>query len=185
MELTDSNLGPDVDAIQMDYHKGSFIINYNDILYMYNLDKSTWTQKAISGKRKTNLTDYTQCLYKDTLYMIMGWDILEELPSSSIFKINLSNENYEAKEIPITNKDIAEWTLGYKCRDSFVYLFGGGSHMDGHFNSLSKLDLSQPELKFEILNTNMKVPTARQGHAMEVYNDKLYIFGGVDSNGER
>jgi hypothetical protein len=24
----------------------------------------------------------------------------------------------------------------------------------------------------------MEVPTARRGHAMEVYNDKLYIYGG-------
>jgi hypothetical protein len=169
----------------MDYYNGSFIIHHNDILYIYSLDKSTWTQKEMPGKIETNLTYYTQCLYKDTLYLIMGWDALENKGSYSIFKIDLSNENYEAQEIPVSNIDIAGWALGYKCKDNLVYLFGGGSLLDGYFNSLSILDLAKPELKFEILNTNMKVPKARQGHAMEVYDDKIYIFGGVDSNDKR
>jgi hypothetical protein len=31
----------------------------------------------------------------------------------------------------------------------------------------------------------MNILTARKGHAMEAYDDKLYIFGGVDANQKR
>ena len=66
-----------------------------------------------------------------------------------------------------------------------MYLFGGSSVYDGYFNNLSILDLSQEDLKFEVLNKAMNVPTARRGHAMQAYDDKLYIFGGVDGDNKR
>jgi hypothetical protein len=64
-------------------------------------------------------------------------------------------------------------------------VFGGSSVYDGYFNNLSILDLSQQDLEFKVFNQAMNVPTARKGHAMEAYDDKLYIFGGVDGNRKR
>jgi hypothetical protein len=98
---------------------------------------------------------------------------------------DLSKDNYEAEEIPIYNKGVAEFLFGYDCVDNLVYLFGGGSNNDGYFNNLSIIDLSQNELKFQLFNTAIDVPTARRAHAVEAYNDKLYIFGGVDGNKKR
>jgi hypothetical protein len=63
-----------------------------------------------------------------------------------------------------------------------VYLFGG-SNKAGYSNNLSLLDLSEKDLEFQILSRRINVPTARKGHAMEAYDDKLYIFGGVDGDG--
>jgi hypothetical protein len=116
----------------------------------------------------------------------MGWDSSIAGKSEKIFRIDLSNDNSEFEEITISNqKNVAEWLFGYDCKDNLVYLFGGGSLDDGYFNNLSILDLSQKELEFKFLNQDMNVPTARKGHAMEAYDDKLYIFGGVDGNKKR
>jgi hypothetical protein len=115
----------------------------------------------------------------------MGWDDNIEETSFFIYKIDLSYENYSAEQIPISNEGVAEWLFGYDCVNNRVYLFGGGSNADGFFNSLSILDLSQSKLEFQLLNEDMNVPTARKGHAMEAYNDKIYIFGGVDGNKKR
>jgi N-acetylneuraminic acid mutarotase len=65
-----------------------------------------------------------------------------------------------------------------------LFQFGGGT-TDGEFNNLYVLDLSFQHLEFENLSEHLKVPTARKGHDMETYNDKLYIFGGVDSKKNR
>jgi hypothetical protein len=115
----------------------------------------------------------------------MGWDDIIVNSSFYIYKIDLSNENYNTEEIPISNKGVAELLFGYDCVDNLIYLFGGGTNLDGFINSFSIIDLSQPKLEFQILSNPMDVPTGRRGHAMEAYNDILYIFGGVDSNGKR
>jgi hypothetical protein len=66
-----------------------------------------------------------------------------------------------------------------------VFVFGGETFGRGNYNSLSVLNLDHSKLEFQNLSDKLTVPTARRGHAMEVYNDKLYIFGGVDISGNR
>ncbi len=128
---------------------------------------------------------HNQCIYEDSLYLIMGLDIISYRQSTTIYKIDLSNEIYELQEISISKEGMAEYTSGYDCIDNQVYIFGGDSLYDGYFNNLSILDLSSQDLEFQIITKNMNVPTARRGHAMQAYNDKLYIFGGVDGNKKR
>jgi hypothetical protein len=169
----------------MNYYDSSLLIYSEEVLYSYSLITNTWTHKVSLSQRKTQLIDYSQCIYKDTLYLIMGWDNLLASATHSIFKINLKNENYEVNEVPISNEGVAEWLFGYNCVDNIVYQFGGGSTEEGYFNSLFIFDLDQTIPEFKILNENKNVPRARRGHGMEIYDDKIYIFGGVDSNGER
>ena len=169
----------------MDYYKGSLYIYSEDLLYIYNLYDNTWTNLKDLGKESTKLIDYAQCIYGDVLYLIMGWSDSVGDASRKIYSINLSNYSYEFQEISVPNEGSAEFLFGYDYKYNLVYLFGGGSTDNGYFNNLSILDLSQLHYKFKILNEDMNTPTARKGHAMEAYNDKIYIFGGVDGNKKR
>lgn len=63
-------------------------------------------------------------------------------------------------------------------------MFGGDSWA-GFYNSLVTLDLDNITSQFNILSRTMETPSPRRGHAMEAYNDELYIFGGVDRYGDR
>jgi hypothetical protein len=53
----------------------------------------------------------------------MGWDNVQQ-SSSSILKIDVLNENYEAHEILILNEGIAGLGFGYGFKDNLVYLWG-------------------------------------------------------------
>ena len=155
-----------------------------DLLYIYDLNANIWTSRMPLGKEYTILIDYAQCIYNDALYLIMGWDDNIFGASEKIYRIDLFNDRYDSQQISISNEGIADYTFGYDCKDNLVYLFGGDSD-SGYFNNLSILDLSQQDLEFKVFNKAMNVPTARKGHAMEAYDDKLYIFGGVDADKKR
>jgi hypothetical protein len=72
--------------------------------------------------------------------------------------------------------------MGYLCKDNLIYFFGGG-YSQGNQNSLAVIDLGNRELRVSPLSKNHSTPIARGGHAMEVYNNELYLFGGKDSQG--
>jgi hypothetical protein len=169
----------------MSYYNGSLYIYARNLLYIYDLNSNEWTNRMPLGKEYTWLIDYAQCIYEGVLYLIMGWDDSINGASEKIFSIDLSNNSYGFEEIIISDKGIAEFTFGYDCKDNLVYLFGGSSVYNGYFNNISILDLSQKDFRFNLLNESINVPTARRGHAMEAYDDRLYIFGGVDGNNKR
>jgi hypothetical protein len=169
----------------MDYYKGSLYIYSIDLLYIYDLNANVWTSRKPLGKEYTILIDYAQCIYNDALYLILGWDDNIGGASEKIYRIDLSSDKNEFEEILVSKEVIAEYTFGYDCKNNLGYLFGGGSDYNGYSNNFSVLDLSQQDLEFKVFNQAMNVPTARKGHAMEAYDDKLYIFGGVDADKKR
>jgi hypothetical protein len=169
----------------MDYYKGSLYINSRNYLYIYNLETNVWTREKSSENQDIHLIDYIQCVYNDNLYLILGWELASYTSSNQVYKIDLSSERYELVKISILTEGIPEDMFGYDCADNLLFQFGGGTTTDGEFNNLSVLDLSFQDLEFENLSEHSKVPTARKGHAMEAYDDKLYIFGGVDSKRNR
>jgi N-acetylneuraminic acid mutarotase len=169
----------------MDYYKGSLYFYSGEFLYIYSLKDNIWTSRMPLGKEYTMLIAYAQCVYNDALYLILGWDDNIGGASEKIYRIDLSSDKNEFEEIFISNEGIADYTFGYDCKDNLVYLFGGSSVDYGYFNNLSILDLSQQDLEFKVFNKAMNVPTARKGHAMQAYDDKLYIFGGVDADKKR
>jgi hypothetical protein len=169
----------------MDYYDGSLYIYSGNTLYIYSLEANLWTEADTSGDYDTLLTDYAQCIYDDSIYLILGWDDVKGEPSQTIYRIDLLDEEYLFEEIPIEYEDAVDSLMGFACNDTLAYIFGGSKEIDGFSNNLSILDLSQEDMEFEILSDLFIVPTARRGHAMEVYDDKLYIFGGVDDTKER
>jgi hypothetical protein len=169
----------------MSYYKGSLYIYSIDLLYIYDLNANVWTSRKPLGKEYTILMDYAQCVYNDTLYLILGWDNYIPGSSEKIYRIDLSSDRNEFEEILVSKEGIAEYTFGYGCKNNLVYLFGGDSTYDGYSNNLSILDLSKQDLEFKVFNQAMNVPTARKGHAMQAYDDRLYIFGGVDADKKR
>jgi hypothetical protein len=169
----------------MSYYKGSLYIYSIDLLYIYDLNANVWSTRMPLGKEYTILFDYAQCIYDGALYLIFGWDDNIVGASDKIYRIDLSSDRNEFEEIFISIEGIAKLTFGYGCNNNLVYLFGGNSVYDGYFNNFSVLDLSQKELELKFFNKAMNVPTARKGHVMEVYDDKLYIFGGVDQDKKR
>ncbi len=74
------------------------------IIFIYNLDTNTWSKKVSLRIIDRILLDNAQFIYKDTLYMVMGYKEENGMPNRSIFKIDLSNNNYETQKISISNR---------------------------------------------------------------------------------
>jgi hypothetical protein len=57
-----------------------------------------------------------------------------------------------------------------------VYVFGG-KDAENRLKDLWVFSLT--ELKYKELDANGDVPSSRNGHTMEYYDGKLYMFGGI------
>lgn len=147
-------------------------------LYKYDLNSGEWVKILPTGKQVEFMYNNGMCIYKDFLYSVLGlWQ-----SSNYIHKINLAFGNYELEEIFIDRMGLGNSWYGYFCNDNLMYLFGGAD-ASGKFNTLSLLDFDQYPLKFQTISKNMKTPTARSGHGMEVFDNVLYIYGGMTNGG--
>jgi hypothetical protein len=168
----------------MEYYNGSLFLFKGTTVFVYDLNSEKWSKIETANEVIDRVRDSAQCFYKEKLYSILGRDSITGNKISSIYIMDLSNDEYELKELVIDLQYIAEDTFGYTCKHGILYMFGGYT-TSGDLNSLAILDLNQPNLKFELLSKPINVPTSRRGHAMEVYDDQLYIFGGVDGLGNK
>lgn len=182
--MPSSGSPPETQNQRMDYYNGSLYLFTGTFIYKYDLETGFWIANELSGIKLNSISDNAICMNDGYLYSIAGWDRELKVPIYSIYKTNLSSETYEIQEISIEKVNIAEWSSGYVCKDNLMYVFGGGS-LTGYYNNLSVLDLNQSLPKLTELSKQIKIPTARLGHGMEVYNDDLYIFGGLDKDGNR
>jgi hypothetical protein len=106
-KLTDYESGAEVAGEKIYYYNGSFYLHSQDFLYIHNPYAKLSTQTTTKGIKYTLLIDFPQCIYNDSLYLIIWWDDIIEGTSFSIYKIDLSDENYSFKKIPISNKGVA------------------------------------------------------------------------------
>lgn len=172
----------------MEYYNGSLLIFTGEYLYKFEIESKTWNRFELSGKKLSPINSYGLCIYKDSLYSVFGWDIEVSKDESSIYKVDLKTGNYQVEEIEIDKDGIGSWSYGYDCNDNIMYMFGGASMneiLTEYFNSLVVYDLDNPTAPITNLSPNMKLPTPRRGHAMEVYNDELYILGGINGSGNK
>lgn len=169
----------------MKYYKG-FLYIWGDYtsqhkpLYKYDLATGIWISIQPLGKQIGLTVNYGLCIYQDYLYSVLGsWT-----SSHSIYRINLISGNYELEELIIDKSGLGDSGYGYDCTDNMMYLFGG-TDGTGQFNTLSSLDFDRFPLKFNILSINMNTPTPRSNHAIEVYDNNLYIYGGITNGGSQ
>jgi N-acetylneuraminic acid mutarotase len=183
-ELESRGTIPDTSRYKMEYYNGSLYLFAGSTIFIYDLNMENWSKIETSNEVLDSIILSAQCFYKQRLYNFMGWDYLTGYQISSMYMMDLSNDKYEVKELLINLQYLALNSFGYTCINGILYLFGGFTE-NGYSNSLAVLDLSQSNLKLEILSEDMNVPTPRLGHAMEVYNDQLYIFGGADADSNK
>jgi hypothetical protein len=173
---------------RIEYYNGSILMFTGDYFYKFEIESKSWNRFDLSGIKVNPINSYGVCIYKDSLYSIFGWDVALSKDVSSIYKVDLSTGNYKVEEIEIDDTEIGNWSFGYACIDNMMYIFGGASmneKLTEYYNSLVVYNLESPTIPMAKLSHNMKVPTPRRGHAMEVYNEELYILGGINSNGNK
>ena len=159
---------------------GGIISTIISEMYVYDIEEQYWRTLDIKGKKENASLVYGFCTYENSLYVVNGFDRQKVLGYKAIKRLDL--EILEWEKYDVGEDDIAFGGFGYVCDGSMVYLFAGFS-IDLTFNNLWSLDLSAQKLKWNLLGKSTRVPTARSSHAMQVYDDKLFILGGRDKYG--
>ncbi len=149
-------------------------------LYRYEIDTGIWTKIQPSGEETGFAFKYALCIYNNQLYSVLG--AFE--PAQSVIKIDLASQNYNLERNWIDTRDMGDTGMGYYCDANLIYMFGGNAGNEDH-NSLTVLDFEKYPFQFKFLSKDMKLPSARRGHAMEVYDDRLYIYGGTSDSGSK
>jgi N-acetylneuraminic acid mutarotase len=153
-------------------------------LYRYDIETKVWSVTEVSGEGPKYIAGGGMCTYKESLYIINGYDEVSELFTSRIYRLNLDGEDKQFEFVGSTDENSPKAAFGFACRENMVYLFAG-QHANGYTNRLMTIDLDRPESSNTVLSSSITVPTARYGHGMTVYDEKLYIFGGVDKYGNK
>lgn len=180
---------PIADNSRLAYYDGSLYLwgtykEYNSIkgeLFRYDLSSESWSIVETLSDDISYIQGHGMFTYNTDLYIINGYELRTGEFHNRIHHLNLDAENkvWEEATNPEVNRNKA--AFAYVCEGDILYMFGGLSK-EGQTNQLLEINLKLIEESTE-LSKSMRVPTARYGHSMEVYNDKLYIFGGVDKYG--
>ena len=159
------------------YIWGSVDINRESVaeLYRYDISTSTWSILEISGDKIQRLNSHGICAYEESLYVLYGYDTNTENFSNQVSRIDLSREDKGWENLYDLSIDMFPGAFGYVCNQNIVYVYSGLS-ATGYRNELVMIDLKESEQRISVLSKSMNVPTARYGHAMSVYNEKLYIW---------
>lgn len=152
-------------------------------LYKYDLISSTWSIIQISGPSPDYLQAHGQCVYNQSLYLIHGYYTYKGYHSTKIYSVDLDSYDKSWEVFESAAGDLKSGAYGFICNQYNLYIFGEFT-FEGLRNQLIKFPFTSNEGGVTNLSNAMTVPTPRQGHSMEVYDDKLYILGGRDREGK-
>jgi N-acetylneuraminic acid mutarotase len=147
---------------------------FND-LHIFNIGVQNWALVNTSGAPPSPRTDHTVCVFERYLYVFAGYDGKNRF--NDLHQINLESAEWHKMEptgqVPITRFGHTAVT---NCDN--MYIFGG---WDGH-DTLDDLYMYSfvSNIWYEIRRTCGASPNQRYRHSCVVYENSLFIFGGVD-----
>ncbi len=169
---------------------GSLDVN----LYKFDLLTSEWSVVSmLTSERPYGRIMGGSAIVGSYYYIIGGYcnDLYHDIPD--IWRVDLSiyptSWEYINMEHDPYYEHLARDGFGYAFSDSKVFIFGGWTY-NGIKNDLLELDPSKVyegvlPFQWKIMSELAVIPTARVGHAMEVYNENLYILGGKNKQGKK
>jgi N-acetylneuraminic acid mutarotase len=180
-----AGIPPRVEGSKMVYKDGSLYIwgsvednKYLSDMHKFEISSKTWSKVEVSNKAPIYTAGYGMCVYKEHAYVINGYDETAQKFENKINRINLDNHQKEWELFDTTDEYLPKAAFGFACNEDAVYLFAG-QYIRGNYNILMKVSLEKSQSRSIVLSRPLTVPTARYGHAMTVYDEKLYILGGV------
>jgi hypothetical protein len=181
----------------VEYYNGSIYIfggyyPYDDdanVLLYYDIDNRTWSSASLSTKINSKTIGSVSCVYNDYFYYILGLD-LEAGFIQSMWRVSLKNPSISEK-LEFTNADenvYRSYSSKY-CKDGTLYVFGGFNY-NMQMNDINTLNLSNiytddDKYIWKRLSRDMDVPTPRLGHAMDLYDGNIFIYGGRNKEGNK
>jgi N-acetylneuraminic acid mutarotase len=155
---------------------------FNDF-YEFQLDTKIWRKLETSGVPSDRM-GHCSVIWNDKLYIFGGWrpdfsaSYLDE-----IFQFDFTQNLWTKVEFKTKLKQLNRCYHSGDIYNNSLYIFGGWNG----FYRLNELLLFAFELNSmkRISSSSGNVPCGRSGHSSVIYDDYLYIYGGMNQEGER
>jgi hypothetical protein len=124
------------------------------------------------------------------MYVVLGYNHEDHKNLKTIWRIDLTVPvTWEELDYSEVDLNIFRSNFGHFSQKGTLYMFGGYT-LSGFKNDLAVLNLGkhyidEDKLAWKILSKDMNVPTPRLGHAMDIYDGNIYIFGGKGKEGKK
>lgn len=168
-------------------HGGRFgNLPLDDDVWRFDVHQNSWQQLKTTGCKPPSLQEHTLLEYNDQLYLF-GGQVSASNNENSFWRLDLSNNEWQSLSMK-SNKFGAY--LGPTNRRghsaiiyaSSMYIYGGFEDFRGSSGQLWEFNLitQRWELK-NLSSTSACHPEPRHSHSAIVYNDNMYIYGGLSN----
>jgi hypothetical protein len=136
-------------SANIEYHNGSIYMYGGYIgalqgsreLYKYDIASKTWSIVPIPTEKPPALSGFMTCVYKDYLYIALGFKIQERKNLDTVWRINLlSPTSWETLQYRSTGSQLYRSNFGKYFSGSTLYMIGG-YNISGYRNDLNILNL--------------------------------------------
>lgn len=156
-----------------------------------SLKDKVWERTDIGTIIENTVVDLNSVAYGEYIYIMPGVDHehYEDTQDALRLKVEDLRDGVIQLEAAKMHKNQYIPTRSNYARlmvNDAIYMFGGLAY-EGLLNELVKVEfckdnLANEAMKFEILSKDIVMPAARREHAMEIYDERLYIFAGTGKN---
>jgi hypothetical protein len=174
---------------------GSSLNRENTDMYSLDLNRYQWNlvkSKGMNGDESNipyTRDEHSCVIYNDSMIVFGGFAFGER--TNSIFKFDFKRTWWEkvnvakGSEIPCNRAGHSAVIRFNKELGDHMYIFGGKNDENLKLNDVWKFNLETCEwtcVKAHVEdseNSDELIPIARSGHASQVYNDCMIIYGGI------
>mmetsp|Transcript_1266 Transcript_1266/g.2291 ORF Transcript_1266/g.2291 Transcript_1266/m.2291 type:complete len:474 (-) Transcript_1266:82-1503(-) len=152
----------------------------NPFVYEFDSHKLMWSKMTQSGEVPKPCDDHSLSQIDEDSFLIFG-GFVEGSRVNECYVCRKKGNSLEWKHIgknsahrPCIRASHSSVVHNGKC-----YIFGGQDDENNKLNDLWVLDLTTEEYQLVDLPAGSYNPPARSGHSANIYNGKMYIFGGI------
>jgi len=168
-------------------HGGRFgNLPLDDDVWRFDPSQNSWLQLKTHGFKPPNLQEHTIVEYNDRLYLF-GGQVSASNTENSFWQLDLASNEWRSLSLKSSKFGAHFGPTNRRGHSAIIYansmyIFGGFEDFRGSSAQLWEYDLIQQRWELKNLSsTSACHPEARHSHSAIVYNDSMYVYGGLSN----
>ena len=150
------------------------------VLYVFDTHALTWASPGAAGSYPAARSYHSMTVVDEDIFVYGGSDTQSQ-PLGDLHVLDAAAMEFRQ---PTQLGSVPSARKGHTLTKSgtYLYLFGGMGEGEALLNDAHRLDPSS--VTWRALQTTGDLPPGRDGHTATAMEDRLFVFGGADSNGK-
>jgi len=150
-------------------------------IYVFDIDTETWHKPQLTGDQLQLGKFHTACLFNTNKIVVYG-GIGGTYFCNDVFIFTIISENQKEislniEKIPMGNESLGRYKHSSEIIGDKMYVFGGSLVRTAQYNELWCLNLK--DFKWTECEQKGDIPPPRYRHKSFLFENKMYIFGGL------